>query len=114
MGVTVSHSGPYGCSDSHDLMQSFFSNQDIDYLSPQLYTSGNEAIPDFDAGNGVKWTDWTGSKARFVPSLACNSVKSGGYPHTKDFFAKYNITATGYIVWPSRGCFLPGADEVMV
>jgi hypothetical protein len=102
--VTVSHSAPYGCQDPSALMTSFFSSDDVDYLSPQLYTSGNEPNPSFDAGNQVKWSDWTGSKARFVPSLGCLAVKNGGYKQTQDYFTKYNLTATGYIVWPSKGC----------
>lgn len=102
--VTTSHSAPYSCTDSSTLMASFFSSGDIDYLSPQLYSSGGEAAPDFDDGNGVKWTQWVGLKARFVPSLTCSSLKSGGYAKTKQYFAQMNITASGYIMWPSRGC----------
>jgi len=104
--VTVSHSAPYGCDDPDVLMKAFFGNDDIDYLSPQLYTNGNEPSPMFDAGNQVKWEDWTGSKARFVPSLGCLAVKNGGYDKTKEFFATYSLTPTGYLVWPSSGCAL--------
>ena len=35
--VTVSHSAPYMCDDAEELMQAFFSNEDLDYLNPQLY-----------------------------------------------------------------------------
>jgi len=110
--VTVSHSAPYGCSDPNTLMLSFFKNGDIDILSPQLYTNGNEAEPSFVAGNQVKWTDWVGAKGRFVPSLGCNCVKSGGYEKTQAYFAKLNITTSGYIVWPSKGCAV--SDTVIV
>jgi hypothetical protein len=102
--VTTSHSAPYACLDPKELMQAFFTNSDVDILSPQLYTSGNEPDPSFDAGNQVKWSDWVGAKGRFVPSLGCLAVKNGGYEKTKAYFAKLNITTSGYIVWPSSGC----------
>jgi len=44
--VTISHSAPYGFSDASTLMKEFFNSTNIDYLSPQLYTSGNEAKND--------------------------------------------------------------------
>jgi len=102
--VTTSHSAPYSCNSALTLMQSFFNNTDVDYLSPQLYTSGGEAEPSFDAGNGVKWLDWVGAKGRFVPSLSCDSLKNGGYKKTQAYFAALDITASGYIMWPSENC----------
>merc|ERR1712232_361710 len=102
--VTVSHSAPYSCNDPRELMLAFFANKDVDYLSPQLYTNGNEPSPSFDAGNQVKWSDWTGAKGRFVPSIGCLAVKNGGYKKVQDFFSTYNITASGYVVWPTKGC----------
>jgi len=111
--VTVSHSAPYGCGDSDVLMKAFFDNDDVDILSPQLYTSGNEDQPEFDAGK-VSWDDWTGSKGRFVPSLGCKAVANGGYASTKEFFSQYNLATTGYIVWPSDGCSLLSNDVAMV
>lgn len=112
--VTVSHSAPYGCGDPDVLMKAFFQNDDVDILSPQLYTNGNEAQPSFDAGNMVSWDDWSSSKGRFVPSIGCNAVANGGYAATKDFFSKYNLVPTGYIVWPSDGCSLFADDVAMV
>jgi hypothetical protein len=102
--VTVSHSAPYGCGDPDVLMKAFFANDDVDILSPQLYTNGNEAQPSFDAGNMVSWDDWSTSKGRFVPSIGCNAIANGGYDATKDFFTKYNLVPTGYIIWPADGC----------
>lgn len=111
--VTVSHSAPYGCGDPDVLMKAFFANDDVDILSPQLYTNGNEAQPSFDAGNMVSWDDWSSSKGRFVPSIGCNAIANGGYDATKDFFTKYNLVPTGYIVWPSDGCSA-GSNLLMV
>jgi len=111
--VTVSHSGPYGCSDADVLMKSFFPNNDVDYFSPQLYTSGSEAEPNFDAGK-VTWGNWTGFKGRLVPSLGCPALKHGGLQKTKDFFSKYKLDVAGYIMWPSSGCSLSAENVVMV
>jgi len=104
--VTVSHSAPYGCTDAFTLMQSFFSSADVDYLSPQLYTSGSEAVPDFTPNHAANWSAWTGAKGRFVPSVGCNALKKGGYANVTQYFRKLNITTTGYLVWPSSGCKL--------
>jgi len=112
--VTVSHSAPYGCGDPDVLMKAFFDNDDVDILSPQLYSSGEEDTPQFEDGDGVSWGDWSGSKGRFVPSLGCKAVANGGYASTKEFFSKYNLVPTGYIVWPSSGCSLLSTDVAMV
>jgi len=104
--VTVSHSAPYGCSNASTLMQSFFNSADVDYLSPQLYTSGSESVPDFTANWAVDWSAWSGAKARFVPSVGCNALKHGGYVTVTEYFAKLNITTSGYLMWPSSGCAL--------
>ena len=109
--VTTSHSAPYNCTNTLTLMQSFFNNTDVDYLSPQLYTSGLEAEPNFDAGNGVKWLDWVGAKGRFVPSLSYNSLKNGGYKKTQEHFVALGITASGYIMWPSATSLEPPAGR---
>jgi len=102
--VTVSHSAPYGCNDSSTLMQTFFDSSDVDYLSPQLYTSGTESVPDFTPNHAVNWTDWAGAKGRFVPSLPCKALKNAGYANATQYFAKLNITTSGYIMWPTPGC----------
>lgn len=104
--VTTSHSAPYDCQDALALITSFVKSPDIDILSPQLYTSGGESAPDFDAGNGVKWADWVGAKARFVPSLTCASLKNGGYEKAQEYFAKLHIDSSGYVMWPTQGCEL--------
>ena len=38
--VTVSHSQPYNVSDANALMISFFTDSNIDFLSPKLLTTG--------------------------------------------------------------------------
>jgi hypothetical protein len=112
--VTVSNSAPYGCSDARALMSSFFANRDVDYLSPQLYESGDETAPVFDAG-ATAWSEWAGAKGRVVPSIGCKALRNKGYESTKSFLAQHGVTATGYIMWPSAGCSVLGAtSEVFV
>jgi hypothetical protein len=103
--VTVSNSAPYGCSDAEALMTSFFENRDVDYLSPQLYESGDETSPIFDAG-AVGWSKWAAAQGRVVPSIGCKALRNGGYEQTKSFLGQHGVSATGYIMWPSSGCSL--------
>ncbi|MDF5731972.1 MAG: hypothetical protein PUP92_29205 [Rhizonema sp. PD38] len=93
--LTVSHTAPYGAGDAKDLMKAFFADENIDYLSPQLYTSGNETDNDFTENMGVKWTDYVGAKAAIVPSI----VQANMYQNAKDYFAKLRINTKGFIQW---------------
>merc|ERR1712232_507940 len=101
--VTTSHSAPYLCSDAKALMQSFFSSDDCDYLSPQLYASGTETKPSFvpTSGANVSWADWVGAKPLFVPSLTLPALSHGGFEATREHFAALGINTTGYVEWPS-------------
>ena len=77
VGVTVSHSAPYQTdtpADAVALIKAWAADASIDILSPQLYSSGSEAAPEFaetasckDAG--CTWALYTGSKAAFAPSI---------------------------------------------
>jgi len=99
--VTTSHSAPYKCTDAKALMESFFASDDCDYISPQLYASGNEKKVSFEptSGAGVAWTDWVGAKPLFVPSLTLNALNNSGYEVTQQYFAPLGINCTGYIMW---------------
>lgn len=97
--VTTSHSAPYGITDKVELMNSFFSNSNIDILSPQLYTSGTEGANDFD-WNGTPWSAYATAKAAVVPSI----VKASYYADAQNFFATPARSGTsfaiqGYIQW---------------
>ncbi|UTH75731.1 hypothetical protein [Chromobacterium sp. IIBBL 290-4] len=92
--VTVSHSAPYGVPDAAALMQSFFTDSNIDYLSPQLYTSGSETENDFTPGV-VPWSDYAKSRAPIVPSI----VTANLYPSAQQFFADLGIATAGFIQW---------------
>ena len=93
--VTVSHAAPYGIADAQQLMYAFFADGNIDYLSPQLYTSGNEAQNDFTENMGVKWTDYASAKAAFIPSV----VQDNLYQSAKDYFGGRGINTRGFVQW---------------
>jgi len=95
--VTVSHSAPYGIEDSYTLMHSFFSNTNIDAISPQLYTIGDEDSNDYSESGGVSWSDYKNARQAIVPSLI-----SGGsyYTDAQNVFEnEHMIRIQGYIKW---------------
>eukprot|EP00658_Telonema_sp_P-2_P007732 TRINITY_DN12878_c0_g1_i21.p1 TRINITY_DN12878_c0_g1~~TRINITY_DN12878_c0_g1_i21.p1 ORF type:complete len:338 (+),score=69.14 TRINITY_DN12878_c0_g1_i21:181-1194(+) len=65
--VTVSHSAPYAVPDKAALMAGFLQDSNIDYLSPQLYTSGRERENDFAFTADFPWTRYKGMKPALVP-----------------------------------------------
>jgi hypothetical protein len=93
--VTVSHSAPYGVDDGATLMRSFFSNPDIDYISPQLYTTGEETSNDYETSKGVSWSEYASAKAAIAPSIVIASL----YEDAQQQFSTYGITTYGYIQW---------------
>ncbi len=93
--VTVSHSAPYGFLDSPDLMNAFFHDGNIDYLSPQLYTSGYETANDYTTTYGVQWTSYASAKAQVVPSI----VRASMYSDAQQYFLSQGVTTDGYIQW---------------
>merc|ERR1712137_1519421 len=82
--VTISHSAPYGCDDASTLMQAFFADRNTDYLSPQMYTSGEEPTPDFDE-----------ARAAIIPSI----VDGTHYQPVVQFFSGKGIQLSGYVQW---------------
>lgn len=95
--VSVSHSSPYGCSDGHDLMTAFFADSNIDYISPQLYTSGDEISPDFDAIT-VAWDEYKQSRASLLPSI----VDGTQYSSAQKYFSDIGIPISGYMQWAHK------------
>jgi len=93
--ITVSHSAPYGISDASALMQSFFSNKNIDYFSPQLYTSGSEGANDYSTAGGVPWSQYKSVSGRVIPSIVGGTY----YADAQKYFAKLGITTVGYVQW---------------
>jgi len=93
--VTVSHSAPYAVADAKKLMESFFADENIDMLSPQLYSGGQETQNDYaiTSGKGVTWEMYVGAKAKIVPSIASY------YADAVDYFGKLDITLDGFVQW---------------
>jgi hypothetical protein len=92
--VTISHSQPYGVTDAAALMKDILADPNVDYLSPHLYTTGNEADNDY-TNVGTYWYQYKATKARIVPSIVAASY----YPDVVRYFAKQGITLTGYVQW---------------
>lgn len=97
--VTISHSAPYGFTDKVALMDSFFKNDNIDMISPQLYTSGFETANDY-VWDGVPWSSYAFSKAAIVPSI----VTASYYADAVDFFSDISRSGisfdiAGFIQW---------------
>jgi LysM repeat protein len=93
--VTVSHSAPYGMDDAASLMQCFFDDANIDFISPQLYTTGTESANDYSISHGVDWSSYAGAKAVVLPSV----VNACLYDAAKGFFAGQGVQIQGFIQW---------------
>jgi len=93
--VTVSHCAPFGVSDAGTLMHSFFSDSNIDILSPQLYTTGKEEANNYATSHGISWSDYASCKAAVAPSI----VKASMYPSARAYFDKEGVALKGYIQW---------------
>lgn len=93
--VTVSHSAPYGISDAGSLMDSFLSSSNIDYISPQLYTTGEEPANDYATVQGYAWENYANSQPAVVVSIANASL----YDDAVNFFQGIGVSLSGYIQW---------------
>ena len=92
--LTISSSQPYAFTDAPTLMKSFFSNPNIDYMSPQVY---NDALNGNDFMNeGTSWSAWSKAKAKIVVSVV---EGSRDYAGAYEYFTKQNINLAGYIQW---------------
>ncbi|MEM6455887.1 MAG: hypothetical protein AAF772_12395 [Acidobacteriota bacterium] len=92
--VTISHSEPYGCKDTTTLMKSFLDSAVIDYLSPQLYTSGSETENDYTAV-GTPWSAYADTQAAVVPSI----VRASMYADAQTYFQEQGVTLGGFVAW---------------
>ena len=91
--VTISHSAPYGFADKIELMESFFKDENIDYISPQMYTTGTETEIDWDY-DGVTWDQFSDSIAEIAPSLVdCDQY----WEAEAEFAFEYGVFITGCI-----------------
>jgi hypothetical protein len=94
--ITTSHSAPFNFTDAAALMASFFHNPNIDYLSPQLYTSGTEVSNDFTPNSAVAWSQWSGpNRPPIIPSVVHAVLFEGA----NSFFQNLGLTVAGYFQW---------------
>lgn len=91
--VTTSHSAPYEATSDEariGLVDSWVRSSNIDYLSPQLYTTGGEGA-EFAASTGqlgdVGYEHYVGAKAKFVPSI----VSEDQVDEVREYFAEKGI-----------------------
>lgn len=106
--VTISHSAPYGFSDAPKLMRAFLRDPNIDFMSPQLYTSGNESQNDYNISHGVQWAEYKYCHAKLIPSI----VQSGLYKDCLSYFRKLGINTTGYIQWKNQNAAEPSENDL--
>jgi len=76
-------------------MRAWFVDANIDYLSPQLYTTGNEGANDWATSGGVQWSEYANCRAKIIPSIVSSSM----YQDTQSYFAARGVTTAGYIQW---------------
>ena len=100
MFVTVSHSAPYGIADAPTLMDAFLVSPDIDYISPQLYTTGTEATNDMEPAYNYPWNEWSKATVPVVLSI----ISDGYYTDAYDQFQELTgLNAVGWVMWNVPG-----------
>lgn len=104
-GITVSHTAPYDtdtAQDATDFVTRFLQDTNVDFISPQLYTSGFESSPDFAAtGNcasaGCGWEMYRSMRSGM--KLAPSIVRASQYAQAKQGLEERGLDTAGYIVW---------------
>ena len=102
VAVTTSHSAPYQV-DSPDvapaLVKSWAADANVDILSPQLYSSGTEAAPQFATTSSCPectWELYKDFKGQFAPSI----VGPEQLDAVATFFSSnFSIGVQGYFQW---------------
>jgi hypothetical protein len=106
VGVTTSHSAPYATDTPEDaiaFVKAWVQDDNIDILSPQLYSSGQESSPEFDetatcVDQGCTWDLYKGCKAQFAPSI----VDDSQFNEVQTYFEGpngYGIPVAGFFQW---------------
>ncbi len=100
--VTVSHSSPYGLAHRNTteaaiMMSTFFADENIDYLSPQLYSTGEEYSNDYSitTPGTVTWADYANAVSAVVPSI----VDASMYADAQTYFAAQGVPLSGFVQW---------------
>eukprot|EP00494_Astrolonche_serrata_P028902 UN29169 len=97
--VTISHSAPYDCPNKVQMTRDILGNADVDYASPQLYTSGYETVPDTGFYDGLDWAEYGDFQAtngwKFLPSI----VDTSHFATTESYYDAYTVIVDGYVQW---------------
>jgi hypothetical protein len=105
--VTISHFSPYGMLNGDVLVADWLSNPLIDYLSPQLYTTGTEPQNDWEGFSQV----WTTASTPIAPSI----VQESYYDQLgSNSVTAYLPNAKGYLVWSNTPPPQPGPGPTCV
>ena len=104
VGLTIPHTAPFQTDTPEiaiNLVTSWTEDENIDFISPQLYSVGNETSPDYEetgkcVSEGCTWDLYKGLTPKFVPSIVDESQYEEVYDHFKE---KYNITCGGFFQW---------------
>jgi hypothetical protein len=91
--VTTSHSAPLVTNNAAAFIDMWIHSTDIDIISPQLYSRGEEKEPEFATTQNIQWGRYKAAKAKIIPSL----VDGTHYQKTAEYFAKIGIKIDGYI-----------------
>lgn len=95
--VTVSHSAPYGIADAHTVMDAVLQSEGVDYVSPQLYTSGYEAANDYAISQGYAWGNYVARRGNV--KVIVSIVDRSYYADAQRFFGDLGIELSGFIQW---------------
>lgn len=107
VGVTTSHSAPYQCDtaqDAVDFVNAWVADPNIDILSPQLYSSGQEGSPEFAEtasckAQGCTWDLYKSSHAAIAPSIVLSSQYTAVQSWCKQTF---EVECRGYFEWAQK------------
>lgn len=107
VGVTTSHSAPYQTDSPADavaLVKAWVADPNIDFISPQLYSNGQEAAPELaitaNCAPECNWGLYRGARNAFMPSL----VDQSHLPAVEAFFSNssHQIPVTGFFQWRQK------------
>jgi chitinase len=98
VGITVAHSAPLA-ADGADFVKAFVKDSNVDFISPQLYTTGKEASPQYDVtgacASTCTWDLYKGSIPKLVPSI----VDESQYSDVQSHFQGLGMTTNGFFQW---------------
>ena len=105
--VTIPHFSPYGMSNGNELVADWLSNPLIDFLSPQLYTSGTEPQNDWVGFSQA----WVTASTPIAPSIVQESYDD---QLGSNSVTAYLPNAKGYLVWSNTAPPQPGPGPTCV